>query len=203
MGHLGHLSRPGHRVIILTRCENRVFRVSEKNAQNANVHLKCWNDKSHCQVSVVGPKSLVHAMNFYFYLWLLKIIWPENTSSHISRHLEFVIEQGHRVNWVSGSLDSRISGSLGQFHLWCLCLSVCHKLVFCRNGWTNWAVFWRRRFFPSILHCFKEMQIFSKIRVPPCGTLLHTLDLENFATACRSSKHFIKLARETWTLRAW
>jgi len=29
----------------------------------------------------------VHAMNFYFYPWLLKIIWPENTSSHISWHL--------------------------------------------------------------------------------------------------------------------
>ena len=25
MGHLGHLSRAGHRVIILTRCETRVF----------------------------------------------------------------------------------------------------------------------------------------------------------------------------------
>ena len=23
-----------------------------------NVHLKCWNDKSHCQVSVIGLKSL-------------------------------------------------------------------------------------------------------------------------------------------------
>jgi len=31
MGHLGHLSRPGHLVIILTR----VFPVFEKNAQNA------------------------------------------------------------------------------------------------------------------------------------------------------------------------
>jgi len=30
MGHLGHLSRPGHRVIILTRCETRVFPVFEK-----------------------------------------------------------------------------------------------------------------------------------------------------------------------------
>jgi len=27
MGNLGHLSRPGHRVIILTRCETRVFPV--------------------------------------------------------------------------------------------------------------------------------------------------------------------------------
>jgi len=30
MGHLGQLSRPGHRVIILTRCETRVFPVFEK-----------------------------------------------------------------------------------------------------------------------------------------------------------------------------
>jgi len=30
MGHLGHLSRPGHRVIILTRCETGVFPVFEK-----------------------------------------------------------------------------------------------------------------------------------------------------------------------------
>jgi len=58
MGHLGHLSRPGHRVIILTRCETRVFPVFEKMPKMQNVHLKCRNDKSHCQVSVVGLKSL-------------------------------------------------------------------------------------------------------------------------------------------------
>ena len=34
-GSMGHLSRSGHRVIILTRCETRVFPVFEKNAQNA------------------------------------------------------------------------------------------------------------------------------------------------------------------------
>ena len=34
-GSMGHLSRPGHRVITLTRCETRVFPVFEKNAQNA------------------------------------------------------------------------------------------------------------------------------------------------------------------------
>jgi len=34
VGHLGHLSRPGHRVIILTRCETLVYSVFEKNAQN-------------------------------------------------------------------------------------------------------------------------------------------------------------------------
>jgi len=33
----------------------------------------------------------------------------------------FIIEQGHRVNWVSGSLDSRVTGSLGHkmFHVCC------------------------------------------------------------------------------------
>jgi len=30
MGHLGHLSRLGHRVIILTQCETQVFPVFEK-----------------------------------------------------------------------------------------------------------------------------------------------------------------------------
>ena len=61
----------------------------------------------------------VHAMNFYFYLWLLKNFWPENTASHIRRHLKFIVEQGHRVNWVSGSLDSRVTGSqnVTQLHL--------------------------------------------------------------------------------------
>jgi len=41
MGHLGHLSRPGHRVIILTRCETRVYPVFEKMTKMQNVHLKC------------------------------------------------------------------------------------------------------------------------------------------------------------------
>ena len=35
MGHLGHLSRPGHGVAILTRCETLDFSVFEKNAQYA------------------------------------------------------------------------------------------------------------------------------------------------------------------------
>jgi len=40
LGHLGHLSRPGHRVIILTRCETRVFSGYRKNAQNAKRTFK-------------------------------------------------------------------------------------------------------------------------------------------------------------------
>ena len=41
MGHLGHLARPGHRVIILTRRETRVFQVFEEMPKMQNVHLKC------------------------------------------------------------------------------------------------------------------------------------------------------------------
>ena len=66
----------------------------------------------------------VHATIFYFYLWLLKILWPE-ISSHISRHLEFIIEQGHRVNWVSGSLDSQVTRSLGH-NMWPSSISGIH-----------------------------------------------------------------------------
>ena len=41
VGHLGRLSRPGRRVIILTRRETRVFPVFEKMPKMQNVHLKC------------------------------------------------------------------------------------------------------------------------------------------------------------------
>ena len=40
-GHLGHLSRPGHRVIILTRCDTRLFPVFEKMLTMQIVHSKC------------------------------------------------------------------------------------------------------------------------------------------------------------------
>jgi len=121
MGHLGHLSRRGRRGTgssFRPGVKPEFFRFSKKcpkckryiwNAKMTKVIVRCllldWNHWLS-----------VHAMNFYFYLWLLKILWPENTSSHIhvSRHLEFIIEQGHRVNWVSGSLDFRVTGSLGH-----------------------------------------------------------------------------------------
>jgi len=72
----------------------------------------------------------VHAVNFYFYLWLLKILWPEDTSSW---HFEFTIEQGHRVNWVSGSLDSRVAGSrnVTQFRDWGIVYAACWPVCAC------------------------------------------------------------------------
>jgi len=47
-----------------------------------------------------------------------------------------------------------------------------------------------------------EIPVHPKTRVFPSGTLLKTLNFENFATAYRSSKGVINLARERWTLRA-
>ena len=57
----------------------------------------------------------------------LPLLCPENTSSHISRHLEFIIEQGHSP----GQLGLRVAGFPGhwvagsqnvtQFHLWRRC----------------------------------------------------------------------------------
>ena len=40
-GLFGSSFTPGHRVIILTRCETRVFPVFEKMPKMQNVHLKC------------------------------------------------------------------------------------------------------------------------------------------------------------------
>ena len=76
----------------------------------------------------------------------------------------------------------------------CLCLSVCHKSVFYRNGWTNRAVLaWELpSTYPTV--CYKELQAPSKMRVLSSGTLLQTLDFENFGTAYRTVKRVINLA---------
>ena len=116
---------PGHRIIILTRCETRVFPVFEK-CPKCETYI--WNAK----MSKVIVKCLLLDWNHWMsVLWLLKIVWPGNTSSHISlrRHLEFIIEQGHRVNgvpgrWILGSLGRWITkcdrdAVLGQTHVQC------------------------------------------------------------------------------------
>jgi len=83
-----------------------------------------------------------------------------------------------------------------------LCLSVSQVSVL--SNWLNESGWFlaQELSYPTV--CYKEIQVSSKIRVLPSGTLLQTLDLENFAaaTAYRSSKHVINLAGEWWTLRA-
>jgi len=72
-----------------------------KKPKMQNVQLKCCNDKSHCQVSVVGLKSPdVSPCNEL--LLLPMIIKHSLAPLHISRHLKFIIEQGLRVAWFPG-----------------------------------------------------------------------------------------------------
>jgi len=84
----------------------------------------------------------------------------------------------------------------------CLCLLVCHRSVFYRNCWTDREGFWHVDFFRPVVRCVtKEIQISTK-RAPPPATLSKTPDLEEFASAYRSLKRVIALARERWTLTA-
>ena len=116
MGHLGHLSRPGHRVTgsSFDPVWDSSFFGFRKNAQNAKrtFEMLKWHKSLSgvcCWTEITGCQSMQWTFPFtYDY----QNFWPENTSSHISPHLEFIIQQGHWVNWVSRSLDSR---SLGRW----------------------------------------------------------------------------------------
>ena len=116
---------PGHRVIILTRCETRVFPVGEKMSEVQNVHLKCWNDKSHCQVSVVGLKSLdVSPCNELLLL-------PMIIKNSLAWEYFFVTFGVHYRTGSPGQLGLRVAGFPGhwvagsqnvtQFHVWLTC----------------------------------------------------------------------------------
>ena len=56
-----------------------------------------------------------------------------------------------------------------------LCPSVCHRSVFCRNGWMNRARFWHGSFFLPILRCVKRkfgyLQNNGISRLGPCPKL--------------------------------
>jgi len=127
VGHLGHLSRLGHRVIILTWRETRAFPVFEKMPKMQNIHLKCWNDKSHCQVSVVGLKLVdVSPCNelllipmivknslawecFFTHKSTLGVHYRTGSSGQLGLRVA-----GFPGHWVAGSQN------VSQFHLYCL-----------------------------------------------------------------------------------
>ena len=75
----------------------------------------------------------------------------------------------------------------------CLCLSQV-RVLSKRLNESGWFLAWDRLSTCPTLS-YKEMQVLSKIRVLSSGTLLQTMDLEHFATAYRSSKRVINLAR--------
>jgi len=117
---------PGHRVIILTRYETRVFPVFKKIPKMQNVHLKCWNDNSHCQVSVVGLKSLdFNPCNE----WTFTL--PMIIKNSLAWEYFFTHKSTFGVHYRTGSpgqLGLRVAGFPGhwvagsqnvtQFHLW-------------------------------------------------------------------------------------
>ena len=134
LGHRGNGSfgssftsgSPGNRVIILTRCETVVFPVFEKMAKMQNLHLKCWNDKSHCQVSVVGLKSLVSPCNELLLL-------PMIIKNSLAWEYFFTHKSTFGVHYRTGSpsqLGLRVAGfpvtgSLGH-KMWPSSISVCY-----------------------------------------------------------------------------
>ena len=82
-----------------------------KMSKMQNVHLKCWNEKSHCQVSVVGLKSLdVSPCNE-----LLRL--PMIIKKFLAWGYFFTHKSTFGVHYRTGSTGSAgrwIPGSLGQ-----------------------------------------------------------------------------------------
>ena len=82
----------------------------------------------------------------------------------------------------------------------CLCLSQVSVLSKWMDG-SSWFLASRLlSTYPTL--CYKEIQVYTKIRVFPTGTLSQTPDLENFASVYRLWKRVIDLAQEMWTLQA-
>jgi len=83
-----------------------------------------------------------------------------------------------------------------------LCLSVCVSQVgFLLKRLNESGRFWAWKLpltYPTL--SYNEIRVTPKIRALSPGTLFHTL--ERHATAYRSSKRVIDLARERWALRA-
>ena len=76
-----------------------------------NVHLKCLNDKSHCQVSVVGLKSLdVSPCNEF-------LLIPMIIKNSLAWEYFFTHKSTFGIHYRTGSpgqLVLRVTGSLGH-----------------------------------------------------------------------------------------
>ena len=59
-------------------------------------------------------------------------------------------------------------------------LSVRHKSVFYRNGWTNRTGFWHVSFLPSVLHCVKGNSVISKNKGTPLWNFVLNSGLRKF-----------------------
>jgi len=88
------------------------FQFSKKMPKMQNIRLKCWYDKSHCQVSVVGRKSLdVSPCNELFLL-------PMIIMNSLAWEYFFTHKSTFGVHYRTGSTGSVgrwIPGSLGRW----------------------------------------------------------------------------------------
>jgi len=105
VGHLGHHFDP---------VWEPSFAVFEKMPKMQNVHLKCWNDKSHCQVSIVGLKSLdVSPCNELVLLPM--IIKNSKAWEYFFTHkLKSTFGVHYRTRW-PGQLGLRVAGFPGHW----------------------------------------------------------------------------------------
>ena len=71
-------------------------------------------------------------------------------------------------------------------------MSVCHKWVFYRNGWTDGAGFWHRGFLRPDVHSVLRKFMYLQYK----GTFL--CNFENLTTAYRSSRRVINLAGQMY-----
>ena len=120
MWKINSLSCPGHRVTGLSfwpGVRPEFFRFSKKMPKMQNVHLKCWNDKGHCQVSVVGLKSL--DVSPCDELLLLPMI----IKNSLAWEYFFTHKSTFWVHYRTGSLGHWVVGSqnVTQFNLCCTC----------------------------------------------------------------------------------
>ena len=82
------------------------------------------------QILLFGAGYKYSYLIIYFVEYSIRYSTEYSSSKKLDSHtlthkstfglLEFITEQGHRVNWVFGSLDSRVVGSqnVTQFLLW-------------------------------------------------------------------------------------
>jgi len=59
-------------------------------AMNFYFYVWCMYMSKYLKMAICG--AFLVQFVAYMYVWLLKILWPGSTSSHMSRHLEFIIE---------------------------------------------------------------------------------------------------------------
>ena len=84
-----------------------------------------------------------------------------------------------------------------------VCLSVCHKSEFYRNGWTNWAALWHDSFLILILYYVTMKSVYPPKQRHFLWNFATNSVLPPFRQGTLIAKMFINLAWERWKLTVW